>query len=45
MLERSINRPTLNSLLAIAVTLSIKAPELVELVKEQLNKQNGEYSE
>ncbi|WP_339244007.1 helix-turn-helix transcriptional regulator [Paenibacillus sp. FSL R10-2796] len=42
MLERGIHQPTLNSLLAIAAALDMKAAELVGLVEDQLNKQSGE---
>ncbi|CAH1056816.1 helix-turn-helix domain-containing protein [Paenibacillus pseudetheri] len=42
MLERGIHQPTLNSLLAIAAALDMKAAELVGLVEDELNKQNGE---
>ncbi|OBZ14638.1 transcriptional regulator [Bacillus sp. FJAT-27264] len=37
MLERGIHQPTLNSLLAIAAALDMKAAELVELVENELN--------
>ncbi|MDH6428065.1 transcriptional regulator [Paenibacillus odorifer] len=40
MLERGIHQPTLNSLLAIAAALDMKAAKLVQFVEEQLNKQN-----
>jgi len=35
MLERGIHQPTLNSLLAIAAALDMKAAELVGLIEEQ----------
>ncbi|WP_313640680.1 helix-turn-helix transcriptional regulator [Paenibacillus sp.] len=38
MLERGIHQPTLNSLLAIAAALDMKAAELVGLVEDELNK-------
>ncbi|MEK3965469.1 helix-turn-helix domain-containing protein [Paenibacillus sp. FSL H7-0323] len=37
MLERGIHQPTLNSLLAIATALGMKAAELVGLVEDELN--------
>lgn len=45
MLERGIHQPTLNSLLAIAGALNMKAAELVGLVEEQVNLRNGESLE
>ncbi|KOR90156.1 helix-turn-helix domain-containing protein [Paenibacillus solani] len=45
MLERGIHQPTLNSLLAIAAALDMKAAELVGLVEEQVNLKNGESLE
>ncbi|AIQ13762.1 helix-turn-helix domain-containing protein [Paenibacillus durus] len=39
MLERGIHQPTLNSLLAIASALSMKASELVELVENEIEKE------
>lgn len=38
MLERGIHQPTLNSLLAIAAALNMKAAELVGLVEDELRK-------
>ncbi|MEK4047598.1 helix-turn-helix transcriptional regulator [Paenibacillus sp. FSL H8-0048] len=36
MLERGIHQPTLNSLLALAEALNMKASELVRLVEEEI---------
>lgn len=36
MLERGIHQPTLNSLLAIAAALDMKAAELVGLVEDEM---------
>ncbi|MFC6649476.1 helix-turn-helix domain-containing protein [Paenibacillus rhizoplanae] len=36
MLERGIHQPTLNSLLALAEALNMKASELVRLVEEEM---------
>jgi transcriptional regulator with XRE-family HTH domain len=36
MLERGIHQPTLNSLLAIAAALDMKASELVALVEAEI---------
>lgn len=36
MLERGIHQPTLNSLLAIAAALDMKAAELVGLVEDEI---------
>ncbi|UNK20785.1 helix-turn-helix domain-containing protein [Paenibacillus sp. N3/727] len=36
MLERGIHQPTLNSLLAIAAALGMKAAELVGLVEDEI---------
>ncbi|MFC5405526.1 helix-turn-helix domain-containing protein [Cohnella soli] len=38
MLERGIHQPTLNSLLAIASALEMKASELVALVEAEMRK-------
>lgn len=37
MLERGVHQPTLNSLLALARALNMKASELVELVEEKID--------
>lgn len=38
MLERGIHQPTLNSLLAIAAALDMKAAELVGLVEDEMER-------
>ncbi|MCM3703209.1 helix-turn-helix domain-containing protein [Paenibacillus macerans] len=38
MLERGIHQPTLNTLLALANALNIKASELVKIVEDEIEK-------